>query len=356
VLLEQCAPENALRLAEALRQTVVQFPFVWQSRSFSVSVSIGLVSIASAALTLADVLKAADAACYLAKEKGRNRIHIYQPNDTEVSIRQGEMEWVGRIQQAIEEDRLRLYAQEIVPVCAPTDSVKHIEILLRMIDERGDLVPPMAFIPAAERYNLMPSIDRWVIRKTFSTLAQLRARGEREVPDMCSINLSGASFIDELFLQFVRDQFVQSSIPHAAICFEITETAAIANLGKAERFIHELRALGCKFSLDDFGAGMSSFAYLKHLPVDFLKIDGVFVKDMATDPIDRAMVESINHIGHVMGKVTIAEFVESNEILERLRQIGVDYAQGFGIARPEPFGNLHNVIRLTRRNWRSDGS
>ena len=356
VLLEQCAPENAMRLAEALRQTVVDFPFVWQHRSFSVSVSIGLVGVASDAFTLADVLKAADAACYLAKEKGRNRIHIYQRNDTELSIRHGEMEWVGRIHQALEENRLCLYAQEILPMRADSDSGRHIEILVRMIDERGELVPPMAFIPAAERYNLMPSIDRWVIRTTFSTLAQLRQGGENDLPDICSINLSGASFIDERFLDFVIEQFTRFGISHTAVCFEITETAAIANLAKAERFIHELSGLGCKFSLDDFGSGMSSFAYLKHLPVDFLKIDGAFVKDMTTDPIDSAMVEAINHIGHVMGKLTIAEFVENDEILERLREIGVDYVQGFGVAKPKPFSQVDNVIRLTRHALRSDRS
>ena len=249
-----------MRLAEALRQTVVDFPFVGQNRSFSVTVSIGLVSVASGAFTLADVLKAADAACYLAKEKGRNRIHIYQRNDTELSIRHGEMEWVGRIHQALEEDRLCLYAQEILPMRTESDSGRHIEILVRMIDERGELVPPMAFIPAAERYNLMPSIDRWVIRTTFSTLAQLRHRGENDLPNICSINLSGASFIDERFLEFVIEQFTRFSISHTAVCFEITETAAIANLAKAERFIHELSGLGCKFSLMNSGTGMSSFA------------------------------------------------------------------------------------------------
>jgi EAL domain-containing protein (putative c-di-GMP-specific phosphodiesterase class I) len=219
----------------------------------------------------------------------------------------------------------------------PCDGGVHCELLIRMLDENGKIVPPMAFIPAAERYNLMPAIDRWVLRTALSTLSEIRADPTRDQIDLCAINLSGASVGDERFLQFVREQLDQFNVPRHTICFEITETVAIANLDKAARFIRELKELGCRFSLDDFGAGMSSFAYLKHLPVDFLKIDGVFVKDMADDPIDRAMVEAINNVGHVMGKQTIAEFVDGERVMTALREIGVDYAQGFGVARPRPF-------------------
>jgi EAL domain-containing protein (putative c-di-GMP-specific phosphodiesterase class I) len=183
----------------------------------------------------------------------------------------------------------------------------------------------------------MPAVDRWVIRTALATLARMRAEGGGEQVDLCTINLSGASIGDDRFLSFVREQLLLFAVPHGGICFEITETAAIANLDKAARFMNELKALGCRFSLDDFGAGMSSFAYLKHLPVDFLKIDGVFVKDMADDPIDRAMVEAINNVGHVMGKLTVAEFVDSDLVLKALRQIGVDFAQGYGVAKPRPF-------------------
>ena len=204
-----------------------------------------------------------------------------------------------------------------------------------MIDENGELVPPMAFIPAAERYSLMPSIDRWVIRTAFTDIARQQKAGGGY--DHCAINLSGASIGDDRFLEFLRDEFARSAVLPQSICFEITETAAIANLDKAARFIRELKALGCLFSLDDFGAGMSSFAYLKHLPVDFLKIDGGFVKDMADDPIDHAMVEAINSVGHVMGKQTIAEFVSDERVVEMLRQMGVDYAQGYGVSKPRPF-------------------
>jgi EAL domain-containing protein (putative c-di-GMP-specific phosphodiesterase class I) len=214
----------------------------------------------------------------------------------------------------------------------------HVELLIRMVDEQGALVPPGAFLPAAERYNLMPMLDRWVIRTAFAKLAELNSEDGTRKIDTCAINLSGASIGDERFLDFIRSQFEAFAVAHGTICFEITETAAIANLARAARFIQELRSLGCMFSLDDFGAGMSSFSYLKHLPVDFLKIDGGFVKDMADDLIDRAMVEAINSVGHVMGKQTIAEFVDSDRVMKALREVGVDYAQGYWVAKPRPFG------------------
>jgi len=269
-------------------------------------------------------------------------VQVYHPKDTELAVRHGEMEWVARLHAALDEERFCLYSQEIVAVDDPQRPAHLFELLVRMVDERGALVPPMAFIPAAERYSLMSSIDRWVIRTAFSTLAEMRVPSRASATYM--INLSGTSIGDERFLDFVRDELARAGISGETICFEITETTAIANLGKAAHFIAELRALGCRFSLDDFGAGMSSFGYLKHLPVDFLKIDGSFVTDMLTDPIDSAMVEAINRIGHVMGKRTIAEFVESETVLASLRRIGVDYAQGFGIARPQAF-RASNVRR-----------
>jgi diguanylate cyclase (GGDEF)-like protein/PAS domain S-box-containing protein len=337
VLLENCPSEHGVRIAEELRQAVADFPFVWDGRSFSLSVSIGVVNIASGLFTLTEVLSVADSACYMAKEKGRNRVHVFHPEDSELSLRQGEMEWVARIHEALEKERLCLYAQEIVPIDPSAPVGSNFELLIRILDERGQLVLPGTFIPAAERYNLMPILDRWVIRTAFSTLARMRDGARGSPIDVCSINLSAASLGDERSLDYVREQFAHFRIPHRAICFEITETAAIANLSKAAHFIQELKALGCRFSLDDFGYGMSSLTYLKHLPVDFLKIDGGFVKDMLDDPMDRAMVEAINHIGHVMGKHTIAEFVENGRILKALRDIGVDFAQGYGVAKPRPF-------------------
>ncbi|HSC83968.1 MAG TPA: EAL domain-containing protein [Pseudomonas sp.] len=337
VILENCPADAALRVAETLRETVQDLRFAWGGRSFSISVSIGLVQIPTGQSSLADLLRTADLACYSAKDKGRNRVHTFQPGDSELSLRVGEMSWVQRIHRALEENRFRLYAQRIVPLQGGQD--EHVEILLRLQDEDGELIGPGSFIPAAERYGLMPQIDRWVVRHTLETLARMKV-SQREVLPSCAINLSGPSIGDHEFLGFIREQLSSFGVSPQLICFEITETAAIANLADATRFINELKGLGCRFSLDDFGAGMSSFMYLKHLPVDFLKIDGSFVRDMLEDPIDRAMVEVINHIGHVLGKLTVAEFVESEPILNALRTIGVDFAQGYVLSRPLPFIEL----------------
>ncbi|MGZ7459264.1 EAL domain-containing protein [Pseudomonas sp. Ma2-10] len=337
ILLENCALETAEKIAESLRQTVQNLHFVWKGRPFVTTVSIGLVHVVPNPTTLEASLRAADMACYMAKEKGRNRVQVYHADDSELSLRFGEMAWVQRLHMALEEDRFCLYAQEIAPLGHIEKGGGHIEILLRLHDEAGRMILPDSFIPAAERYGLMTSLDRWVVQNVFKIIAQCIAEQHKGPLAMCAINLSGTTIGDEPFLHFLREQFVIYAIPPEMICFEITETSAISNLGSAIRFINELKGLGCHFSLDDFCAGMSSFAYLKHLPVDFLKIDGSFVKDMLDDPINRAMVEVINHIGHVMGKRTIAEFVETPQIEQALLEIGVDYAQGYVIERPHLF-------------------
>ena len=339
VLLQNCTLEQAQPIAEVLRQMVKDFRFAWHDKSFVIGVSIGLVAITAESENLSNLLSYADAACYAAKDRGRNRVHVYQAEDTELVKRHGEMQWVTRITRAMEENRLRLYVQPILPLFPDPEADVHYEMLLRMIDDNAELVLPMAFIPAAERYNLMSSIDRWVISAAFSAFHQLfpNANGGKSI---CTVNLSGHSLCDEYFLDFVERQFSINKIPYPAICFEITETAAITNLTEAIAFITSLKAKGCKFSLDDFGSGLSSFTYLKNLPVDYLKIDGAFVKDMETDPMDRAMVESINHIGHVMGLKTIAEFVESEAILDHLKEIRIDYVQGDWLKAPQPLSSL----------------
>ncbi len=344
VLLQNCSLQQAQPIAELLRQLVKDFRFVWHDKSFAIGVSIGLVPITAESDGLSSLLSYADAACYAAKDRGRNRVHVYQAGDAELLKRQGEMQWVTLITRALEENRMRLFAQPILPLHPHAEADSHYEILLRMLDDEGELVLPMAFIPAAERYGLMPSIDRWVIGATFTAFPSLFPQAQ-DGKSICTINLSGHSLCDEKFLDFIERQFTINQVPCAAICFEITETAAITNLTEAIRFIHALKAKGCKFSLDDFGSGLSSFTYLKNLPVDYLKIDGAFVKDMEIDPMDRAMVESINHIGHVLGLKTIAEYVESEIILDHLRQIGVDYVQGNWLMEPQPISALLN------RSW-----
>lgn len=333
LLLPGCGIEQAQVIAEKLREEISEFRFMWEAKTFAVGASIGLVEITQETGGIANLLSAADTACYMAKDRGRNRVCVHRAQDAEVRRLHGEAEWVTRITRAFEENRFQLYYQKIIPL-HPGRHPEYREILLRLIDETGQLVPPMAFIPAAERYGLMPSIDRWVVRTLFAWMKAHRHQLAESI--RYSINLSGQSLGDDAFTDFVEDQFHLSGVLPGRICFEVTETAAIANLAHAMRMMSKLQAMGCGFSLDDFGSGMSSFAYLKNLPVDSIKIDGAFVRDMLTDPIDCAMVEAIIRIGHVMGLKTIAEYVENGAIMQRLAELNVDYVQGFGMHRPEP--------------------
>ena len=332
VLLESCSLEEAVRNAEALREAIRNYKFIWEERTFRLGASIGVVPLAPENEDVAALLSAADSACAAAKENGRNRIYSFQENDIDLMRRRREMQWAARINNALEDGRFEIYRQVIQPLQQPSNGL-HYELLLRMRDEAGRIVSPDQFITAAERYGLTPNIDRWMIEHALLWLVS--EADEREKLELCSINLSGQSLGDDKFLPFVIDHFHRSGIDASKICFEITETAAIASFSQANRFIQALKELGCRFALDDFGTGLSSFGYLKHFPVDFLKIDGSFVKEILHDPIDREMVRSINEIGHLTGKQTIAEFAENAEIIEMLRSLGVDYAQGYGIHMPQ---------------------
>jgi diguanylate cyclase (GGDEF)-like protein/PAS domain S-box-containing protein len=340
VILNDCDLDTAYGLADGLRRAVRDFRFIWQERSFDVGVSIGLVPITAESGSMTEVLSAADSACYVAKDYGRNRVHIYQPDDDALARRHGEMQWVQRINDGLAGNRFQLYGQRIASLAASEDAV-FCEILLRLQEPEKRLIPPSAFIPAAERYYLMPAIDRWVIAAAFDAIAR---SGVATRPDgkncLFAINLSGQSLCDDQFLDFVVSHLAQSGVAAGQICFEITETAAIANLARATEFIARLKDMGCRFALDDFGSGLSSFGYLKSLPVDYLKIAGNFIQDIVVDPVDHAMVDAINQIGHVMGLLTVAESVESNAILARLRELGVDYAQGYGVHVPIPLADV----------------
>ncbi len=347
VLLPRCSQKDAIRIANLLRKRLEDFRFAWHNNIFRIGVSIGLTMITNKTSTAEEILSAADSACYVAKDTGRNRVFVHDPenNDPASSNHRETLQWAAQIQKALDENRFCLFLQNIAYTHDPTGISPHVEVLIRMFDQKGQLIPPGAFIPAAERYSLMGAIDQWVIKELFGYLDNFEPEEFDQLP-VYSINLSGISLSQEDFLEHIQDQIQRSQIPATKLCFEITETAAIANMKKVVHFITSLKDKGCRFALDDFGSGLSSFAYLKSLPVDYLKIDGYFVKDIATDPLDRVFVESINQIGHAMGLKTIAEFVENDDIVAVLREIGVDYVQGYGVARPEPFLNCPTT-RLT---------
>ena len=349
VLLRDCTLETAGRIAENLRQAIRDFRFLWGDRVMNVGVSIGLAEINGGAESLAAVMSAADVACYSAKESGRNRVQTYPQG--RAPERHREMQWVSRINRACEDDRLELLLQPIVPIRAGVDKLRHFELLLRMRDEHGQLVQPAEFIPAAERFNLMPMIDRWVVRQACSRLAHRNGDASRE-PYMLAVNISSTTLNDEHFLDFVVAELARADLAPGALCFEFTEAAAMTSLAAATHFIHELRQRGCRFSLDDFGSGLSSFIFLKSLPVDFLKIDGQFMHNVTRDEIDRSMVEAIAQIGASMNIRTVAERVDSAEVLSRLAEIGIQYAQGHYIGAPQPVDVLASLVAIDQAELR----
>jgi diguanylate cyclase (GGDEF)-like protein/PAS domain S-box-containing protein len=339
LLLERCPLDKALQIAENLRQAIKAFRFAWERHTFSLGVSIGLAPIPASGTTPAEVLSAVDQACYIAKAKGRDRLHVFTPFDSDSSRWRGDVHWVTRIQHALDQGGFLLYAQPIVPLDGSEAGYRHYEVLLRLQGDDGQVVSPGSFLPAAERYGLMPRLDRWVIENVARTLGEAYQRGGLAA-DTVSINLSGGLLGDDELPEFVKATFAHHRVPPERICFEITETVAIANFARAAQMIRELKALGFRFSLDDFGSGFASFSYLRSLPVDYLKIDGAFVRHMAEAAVDYAMVDVINRIGHVMALKTIAEFVEDDRIVRGLRLLGVDYAQGFHFGRPRPLTEI----------------
>ena len=336
ILVEDCELEKAEFIANEIKELVSQFQFIWETQVFTVGVSIGVTTITSATRNRTEALKQADSACYAAKNSGRNRVYVYQEQDQQLTAQKGEFKWVNEIKEALIEDRFELYAQPIVST--ETEHLAMYEVLVRLRSKAGQLFPPGAFLSSAERYNLSDRIDKWVVSHVFEWLEQ----HYHSLPHLnyLAINLSGASIGDESMLAYIRTKLSAASFNQEMIKFEVTETAAIANLKQAHHFINSVLALGCQFSLDDFGSGLSSFAYLKNLPVQSIKIDGMFVKDMHVDPLDYEMVKSINDIGHVMGLETIAEFVENEEIWQKLKAIGVNYGQGYHLGKPAPIDQI----------------
>lgn len=337
ILLKNCSLDKAEKIAHKIRKKIQQFRFSLPQKNIVLGISIGIATIDKDSTDFSSILCRADTACYAAKKQGRNWVRVYKLEDRELALYRGERYWISELNLALEENRFCLYRQKITPL-QNNSGVNHYEILLRLFDKNGNLIPPMNFIPAAEHYDLMPTIDRWVISTFFASYQKYCQSNKSSAiaQTIYTINLSGASINSEQFFVFLKEQLTIYDINPEKICFEITETSAIANLSKAAQFISEIKDLGCSFALDDFGSGMSSLAYLKNLPVDYLKIDGNFVKNIVDDPVDRATVECFNRIGEVMNIQTIAEFVENDAIMAQLKEIGVNYGQGYGIERPAP--------------------
>ncbi|MGM0554500.1 MAG: EAL domain-containing protein [Pseudomonadota bacterium] len=344
VILEDCDIEQARRVAGTIHTVLDEFRFAWEERVFRISASIGILEFHPGAQTMTELLSRADMAVYAAKNAGRRRSHVFDSNDAEMQQQHHEMDWAAQISDAVENDRLMLFGQTIQRLGDPAPDDLHtglsFEVLVRLRDADDNLIAPGVFLPAAERFNLISIVDRWIITRAFSMVSEhIREHGPDSIRH-CAINLSGGTLGDESLLPFIKNQLSLHALPGSIFCFEITETAAISNFQAAMRFIRDLRAMGCRFALDDFGSGLSSFAYLKTLPVDFLKIDGSFVRNIADDPVNRALVGNIHSIGRLLNKQTIAEFAEDDRTIEMLRELQVDHAQGYGIHRPEPLERL----------------
>jgi len=338
LLLSYCQVEKAIEIAAQLRQMVETFRFMHEGRLFQTGISIGIVEITADLKDVGQITRHADAACYVAKDNGRNQIHLFHPEDDVLLKRHVEMEWVVRINEAIEHNDFVLYCQGIFPL-QNKELPPFYEILIRKRDEHGGIIPPAEFLPSAERYHLMTKIDRWVIQHAFMALQPLFKTQSGLKPFIVSINLSGMSLGDAQLLPYIQNCFETYDIPPTHVCFEVTETSAIINIDNTIKLILELQKLGTRFMLDDFGSGMSSFSYLKHLPVNFLKMDGAYVKDITSSKVDLAMAKAIQSVAQSMGIQTIAEYVEDEATLDCLKEMGVAYAQGFYLNRPLPLSD-----------------
>lgn len=344
LLLNLCPEEKAIAIANKILSTVSDFRFIWKNKSFGVGVSIGIVFINNPEESASTILRKADLACYMAKELGRNRIHIYTDEDQSLEDRHGEMQWLSRIKQAIKDDLFYLVAQRILPLSEDIKPVQRYEILIRLKEDNNTILPD-AFIPAAERYGLMTEIDRWVVEKSFEFLSKLiNSPSEQNKNIIFSINISGLTLGHKDFFTFIKEQFNLYKIPPESICFEITETAAISNFSVAIDFITNIKSLGCSLALDDFGSGLCSFSYLKTIPVDYLKIDGTFITRMLDNPLDMAIVMAIKQISLATESKVIAEYVLTAEIKDKLHEIGIDYAQGYGVSQPVPLAQIFHLV------------
>lgn len=346
LLMHECSLNVAREVCENIRMKIKNNRFVWEDSAFEIGVSIGIVPVTEMAGNTHEVLREVDSAVYEAKDRGRNRICVRDKDNLNLDRRQGEISWVQTINHALENDRLRLYYQEIRSLQLPGNPASHAELLLRMLDEEGNVISPMSFLPAAERFHLMPVVDRWVIHKAFKEMEKIRNTEKNISIKRFNINLSGQSLSDPELLDYIRAELALCGINANDVCFEITETAAISNLSSASGLIDELRKIGFRFALDDFGSGLSSFGYLKNLKVDYLKIDGSFIRDIASDTADHAMVRSINQVAHVMGIQTVAEYIESQDISIMATGIGIDYGQGVYLADARPLEELYSAVDI----------
>ena len=349
ILISDTDTDKAEKVTKRIFKQMQKERFIWKRNIYSITASVGIVPVTENSKDTQTILAAADDACFLAKEEGGNRIKIYSISDIRFLKRRGEMQWISKLTQALEEDRFVLYYQLIEPLTAKPVNQFKCELLIRMLDTDGSLIMPLDFIPAAERYNLMHAIDKWVITKAIQSFTKLSQKfGLKDSDFNFSINLSASSLNNDILYDFIKNEINTYDIPASSLCFEVTETTAIENLTKATSLMRELQKIGCTFALDDFGSGFSSFSYLKDLPVDYLKIDGAFVKDINSNKINYTMVESINKVGHVMNIKTIGEFVANSKIKDALKGIGVDYAQGYEINKPQPLEDIGSFLNLSK--------